>query len=177
MSDLTNEYQDRCAQDSDMQPYMPILFATVLRYPNARVTELGTQGGNSTTALLAAAELVEGFVWSVDINEVTAPAWFKDTGLWEFTHAGDMDPAVTPRPCDVLFIDTSHEYEHTLRELRKFVPSVKPGGTVLLHDTLQYWGPDAVWKALNDYCAESGIRWREIGFGKQGLGEIQIPEA
>ena len=35
----------------------------------------------------------------------------------------------------MLFIDTSHAYEHTLAELRKFVPLVAPGGTVLLHDT------------------------------------------
>ena len=57
---------------------------------------------------------------------------------WTFIHGSDMDPdiyAKLPPEVDVLFIDTSHEYQHTLDELDAYVPRVVKGGVVLLHDT------------------------------------------
>ena len=173
-ADLQPEYEDRWSQPSDMQHYMPLLREIASRYPQVQVTELGVREGTSTSAFLAAAEAAGGQVWSVDIGPVKAPEYWPGTGRWELQISDDMAAEVEPRPCDVLFIDTSHEYEHTLAELRKFVPSVRPGGVVLMHDTLN-WPGDGVVKALDAYCAETGLAWEEIGFGRYGLGRITIP--
>jgi predicted ThiF/HesA family dinucleotide-utilizing enzyme len=88
---------------------------------------------------------------------------------------------------DLLFIDTSHYYEHTLQELRTYVPRVRPGGTVLMHDTeltreqitayegRALDGPGIpVAQALDDYCAETGLTWTNTA-GCFGLGRIDIP--
>ena len=171
-TDLQADYEDRWSRPSDMQHYMPILHETALRFPDVQVTELGVRGGESTSAFLAAAEKVDGHVWSVDVEEPKVPGYWARTGRWELTVADDLD--VEPKLCDVLFIDTSHEYEHTLAELRKFVPAVLPGGVVLCHDTLN-WPGDGVARALDTYCAEEGLEWEEIGHGRYGLGRITIP--
>ena len=183
-ADLRAEYEGRWSRPSDMQHYMPLLYETALAYPGVLVTELGVREGNSTSAFLTAAEQAGGHVWSVDIAEPKVPGYWSRVPAadammdrrWDLTVADDMSDDVEPQPCNVLFIDTSHEYEHTLAELRKFVPSVLPGGVVLCHDTLN-WPGDGVKLALDAYCAESGLVWDEIGGGRYGLGRIRIPVA
>jgi cephalosporin hydroxylase len=89
------------------------------------------------------------------------------------------------KPYDLIFIDSSHLLYHTLLELRKFTPWVKPGGRILLHDTEwttvgvpegEYmrgvncgYGPVA-W-ALDEFCRESDHTWFSHP-GSFGLGEI-----
>jgi cephalosporin hydroxylase len=104
--------------------------------------------------------------------------------------ANDLDPALLedahhfmPK-CDILFIDTSHAYMHTLRELEAWMPFVRPGGTVLLHDTeydpqpVEVGGvPQPKWPvsvALSEYCGARGLKW-ENHTGCNGLGVIRIP--
>src|SRR5262249_32923697 len=92
-----------------------------------------------------------------------------------------------PAECDVLFIDTDHSYDHTLAELRTYMPRVRPGGIVLLHDT--EWeqtgaSPDecrqldepggSVTAALDAWAEETGMAW-ENRPGSYGLGIIRVP--
>ena len=107
-----------------------------------RVLELGSRKGNSTLAFLTAAEETGGHVWSSDIADVRRlPDGIGPFGMsprWTFVHGDDMNPDVQaqlPAQVDVLFIDTWHEYEHTLGELAAFMPRVAPGGVALFHDT------------------------------------------
>ena len=78
-----------------------------------------------------------------------------------------MNPAVQavlPGEVDVFFLDTSHEYEHTLAELRAYMPRVAPGGIALFHDTNLLGWPGYDWDsttppvqaALDDWCAGDG---------------------
>lgn len=185
-SALMADYLGRSSQWSDIQGHLRTLHTTVLQYPQATVLELGTRWATSTAAFLAAAELVDGHVWSVDINHPTYPEWWHQTGLWTLTVGDDMDPVIAfdqPAQVDVLFIDTSHAYDHTLAEVRLYVPKVKPGGVVLLHDTeleapelVGVQPPFPVAKALDAYCAEAGLSWVNHT-GSYGLGVIDIPEA
>jgi predicted O-methyltransferase YrrM len=141
---LQQEYDVRRSVWSDIVDHMPTLYDVVLHYPNAVVQELGTRTGNSTCSLLLAAEQVDGHVWSVDIEYPIVPPWWVNTGRWTVTVGDDLDPVVfdaQPAEVDVLFIDTSHTYDQTAAELRLYVPRVRPGGTVLLHDT-ELIGPD-----------------------------------
>jgi cephalosporin hydroxylase len=186
---LALEFQQRQSRWSDIQDHLPTLYETVLRYPSARVLELGTRDGVSTAAFLAAAEQVDGHVWSVDIVPPGVPPWWAETGRWMLTVGDDVDPAVAaaqPAEVDVLFIDTSHTFDQTVAELRLYVPRVVAGGTVLLHDT-ELDGPDRgyilpggtdvpfpVARALDAFCAESGLAWTNRS-GCYGLGRIDIP--
>ena len=185
---LRDGYLDRLSRASDIREYLPFLYQTACSYPGARVLELGTRKGNSTLAFLAAAETVGGHVTSADVADVTADPegmlpWAR-CPLWTFVRGDDTDPAVQaalPAAADVLFVDTSHEYEHTLAELRVFMPRLAAGGTALFHDThVIGWpgykpptGMPPVWQALDEYCRETGLSWQDMP-GHYGLGVIRI---
>jgi predicted O-methyltransferase YrrM len=180
-------YLDRLSKWSDIQEYLPFLYETAKSYPKVRVLELGTRKGNSTLAFLAGAKTVDGSVTSVDLDRVTDNpdgmlAW-RNVPYWRFIQGSDLDEAVQallPVEVDVLFIDTSHEYEHTLQELRLYMPRVVKGGVALFHDTkLKSWygyeppiDAAPVTQALNDYCDQEGISWEELP-GVYGLGVIR----
>lgn len=166
---------------TDIQRHLPYLYQAACRYPAVRVLELGVRDGQSTRAFLAAAEKTGGHVWSCDISEPQVPAGWAGSGLWTFTR-GDDRRLAHDRPVDVLFVDTSHEYQHTLHELDRFMPLVVPGGTALFHDT--QWGtwrdacavPGAygpVACALDTWCEQRGLTWA-LHPGSFGLGEIRV---
>jgi predicted O-methyltransferase YrrM len=161
---------------------MPVLYAWAR---NAlKVIELGVRSGNSTAAFLAALE-GRGHLWSVDIDSPKVPEYWHNLP-WSMLVADDVTPeavAWCPGDVDVLFIDTSHSYEHTLTELRLYVPKVRAGGVVLMHDTRAggtVFGPGwpGVPQALNEFCAETGLSWYEHPGSPQwspGIGIIEIP--
>jgi predicted O-methyltransferase YrrM len=179
---LRADYDARCTTWSDIQDWIPTLHDTAARYPGAVVLELGVRSGNSTSAFLLAVDEVRGHLWSADVNTPGVPGWWWSYPRWTCRIGDDCNPAVAvdlPAEVDVLFIDTSHHYEHTLNELRLYVPRVKSGGVVLMHDTeLEQpdgyaGGPFPVARALDAYCAEAGLRW-ENRAGCYGLGVIQL---
>lgn len=183
---LHSGYLDRLARWSDIQEYMPFLYGQARSRPGVRVLELGARKGNSTLAFLAGARESGGTVHSCDITDVTADPdgmrpWRRAPG-WSFTRGDDMDPDVQaqlPAEVDVLFIDTSHEYLHTLEECRAYVPRVAPGGVALFHDTHVKGWPGyrwdgehpPVWTALDDFCMETKYEWADLD-GAYGLGVI-----
>ena len=179
MTPWLSEYRARAAVESDISHYLPTLFGAVARYPGARVVELGVRGGNSTVALLAAAEIAEGHVWSVDVDTGCEFRSYPDPpapGLWTFIGADSQSwEAVhgVPDEIDVLFIDSSHEYRETCNEFELYWPKVRPGGTILLHDT-------SAWKckvrdALDATLPDWGLDWNEYA-GACGLGVILMPD-
>ena len=176
MTPLQLRYRQRCGEDHDIKCQMPVLYAHARNA--AAIIELGVRGGNSTAAFLAGCEYGGGQLWSVHIEDTQVPDWFRETPGWHVLVADDLSPeavAFCPNGADVLFIDTSHFYEHTLAELRLYVPKVRPGGLVLLHDTDPAEWPD-VSKALNEYCPGAGLEWYDHPFW-HGLGVIEVPRA
>lgn len=189
-------YLDRLSRWSDVQEYMPFFYETAKQYPNVRVLELGVRAGNSTLAFLAAAEAAGGHVISVDLDRVTDDIrgmlpWRNIPG-WTFVQGNDMDPDLyskLPGETDILFIDTSHEYQHTLDELYAYMPRVAPGGIALFHDVNLYMNKDGteisstvphhgetvppVTRALDEYCRETGLSWEYMP-GVYGLGCIRV---
>jgi cephalosporin hydroxylase len=104
--------------------------------------------------------------------------------LWTFVQGDDLHPSVQaalPAEADVLFVDTSHEYDHTLRECRAYLPRVAQGGVALFHDTNVYDWPGYEWhgdvppvrQALNEFCAETGLEWENLP-GQYGMGRIRV---
>jgi predicted O-methyltransferase YrrM len=178
-------YQRRAAARSDLGHNLHILFGAAARYPACQVLEIGVGTGQSTTAFLAAAELTGGHLWSVDISAsclfLLEYVQSGRPGPWTFILGDAADQAVSgraPDSVDVLFIDSSHTYAQTRTELETYVPRVRPGGMVLLHDTTWQFAdrPGAeVADALNETLPRLGLSWRELG-GENGLGLIEIPE-
>ena len=195
MTTIHDDYQGRLAIYSDVQDCLQRYHETAARYPEVAVLELGTAAGNSTSAFLAAAVKTGGHVWSVDLvaNPMAPQPWtvaerWTASGYWTFIVGDDMYVEVPDRKFDVLYIDTSHTYDHTLAELRRFVPMVAEGGTVLMHDThLEVYGgepgppkpgPDSpypVTRALDTFCAETGRTWEDDSVTKYGIGELKAP--
>jgi predicted O-methyltransferase YrrM len=172
------EYERRCVEPSDIFAHLPRLYTEASR-PGVKVIELGVRSGNSTAAFLLAAEEQEGHVWSVDLD----PPHVRWTGhpRWSFLHGDDLWLASQlPDEVDVVFIDTSHLYEQTQAELEIYVPKVKPGGVVLLHDT-ELEQPESapqfprfpVRVAVDEFCGENGLSCEFVP-GCNGLGVIRI---
>lgn len=152
------------------------------------VIELGIRTGVSTAAFLSTATAV----YSCDIDRPAVGPATAAHPSWTFT-LGDSIAASTlermPHSCDVLFIDTSHEYDQTLTELAAYWPRIRPGGLALLHDTMWdtcdppqggRWcteldapgGP--VTRAIEAFTTAHGLTWVNRP-GSFGLGIIRKP--
>jgi predicted O-methyltransferase YrrM len=152
--------------------------------------ELGVREGNSTIALLAAIEVTPvadaGGLWSVDIMPPQVPFNWRKLPFWRFLQADDLSEqarAFVPPKLDLLFIDTSHDQDHTLAELAAYGPRVRPGGVILCHDTC--WLPGdielrepkgPVARALDVWCQAQPyeVSWTNRA-GSFGLGVIEVP--
>lgn len=178
------EYEARLETWSDIGGHMPFLRSTTASYGKPVVIELGVRSGQSTSAFLAAITEHGGQLWSIDVDAPQVPAHWHDLPCWHFLQADDVGQQARdwlPQVCNVLFIDTSHEFRHTVTELFLHVPRVRDGGIVLLHDT--EWAPDGdeqlaepggpVAEALDAYCDGTGLRW-ENRPGSYGLGIIRV---
>jgi predicted O-methyltransferase YrrM len=132
---------------SDIHDHLGAIFAETVRAAPRLIVELGTRGGVSTLALLAAAEVTGAPVLSVDIEDcsgVDIPPRFRRR--WHFQRGDDVAFAGEPfeRFCaekglppeaDVIFVDTSHVYEHTRDEIDRWLPRLAPRGAMIFHDT------------------------------------------
>jgi predicted O-methyltransferase YrrM len=68
------------------------------------------------------------------------------------------DGASAPRPCDLLYIDSSHEREPTLAEVRAWRPYMGPGGVIVFDD---YLHPD--FPGVAEAVAELGLSGERDG--------------
>lgn len=177
---LLDRYQERAAGGVDISGHMPYLREQAAARPGVVVAEFGVRDGNSTAAFLAG--LLDhdddpGHLWSVDIEQPTAPHWFHAVDRWSFLRAdalGDEAQAWIPAEIDVLFVDLDpHTREQTTAMIEAWLPRVRPGGVALFHDT-QWYGGTGVWDALDDYAAATGQPWQNRQ-GSNGLGVITVP--
>jgi predicted O-methyltransferase YrrM len=186
MTRIQDDYSSRLnAPWHDIQGHMEYLKQAVASRVNPVVVELGTRSGNSTAALLAGCEESGGTLWSCDIDSPEVPAWWHELPYWSFLEADDISAKAldaAPHNIDVLFIDTSHEYNQTLAELFLYVPRVSKSGIVLCHDT-QWLSPATdtgategcpVSEALNVYSTVTpGFSWTNRA-GFYGLGVSKL---
>ncbi len=176
---LQDEYERLCATPSDIFEHLPKFVEMVEVLDAEHVIELGTRTGVSTVAFLYALE-GRGHLTSVDIDERPEIGEFDH---WDFIQGDDLDPFVTEQlhVADIVFIDTSHAFEQTLAELRLYRWFVRPGGVILLHDTMLMHPMDApvtdpafpVRKAIDRFCNEQGYTWFNYE-NCYGLGVIQL---
>ena len=180
-SNLKAEYDRVAASPSDIFEHLPV-FVDMVHQANAqKVIELGTRTGVSTIAWLYALEQTGGHLWSVDIDSKPA---IGDYPHWTFIQGDDESDVVLsqlPEKVDILFLDTSHHYEHTKRELELYLSQVKPGGLIVCHDTELPMpegappqdGPYPVKRAIQEFTAKHGLRWFNLP-NCWGLGIIEV---
>ena len=162
---LADLYAEQCNTPSDIYLHLPRFVAMVEEMNAQHVIELGTRTGVSTIAWLHALEQTGGRLTSVDIDEQPA---IGEWPHWTFIQGDDMDPGIVARlePADIVFIDTSHLYEHTARELNTYRWLVKPGGLLVLHDTMLERPEGApprprfpVRTAIEEFIRQEGFEW------------------
>ncbi len=129
---------------------------TLIEYArqSTRIVELGVRGAVSSWAFLEGLP-PSGELWSVDIDPARAPAAVADDARWHFAQADDRKIATwysLPSTADIVFIDTSHEYEHTRQEFL-YALSRSPR-RIICHDAK--W--DGVERAIVDFCVTH--RWQ-----------------
>jgi predicted O-methyltransferase YrrM len=142
---LTNNSSFNARSSSDIAELLPILFVMAKLQAPKTLLELGTRGGESTRALIKVCDSLGITGRSVDLS--AAPAWLNELDNWSHFAADDIAfgnklasekfwPTGEPfEGIDFLFIDTSHEYQHTVQEISTYWPLVNKGGLVVFHDT------------------------------------------
>jgi hypothetical protein len=73
---------------------------------------------------------------------------------------------------DLLHIDGLHTYEAVSQEFHSWLPKVRPGGIILLHDTVRRGKDFGVWK----FWEEISTRFQSFEFHHHsGLGVLRVP--
>jgi predicted O-methyltransferase YrrM len=143
----------------------------------SRIVQLGSYAGYS--ALLLGWTLrrmgKRHALVAVDVDEPSlsfTAEWLKRAGLEDqvLLHLGDSaNPELGKIAKDYLgdapqlvFIDSSHQYAHTVRELDLWYEHLAPAGIMAMHDTSEYaatfdsTNEGGVRRALNDWRTRSG---------------------
>jgi hypothetical protein len=132
---------------SDMRDHLSTLFYEAVSAKPHLMVELGTRGGISLRALLAAAEVADAHVLSLDISNCSGldlPAHLAKR--WTFIQADDVEFAGQPFAefcnlrglpiqAEVILVDTSHTLPHTRAEIMHWLPRLAPQGVMMFHDT------------------------------------------
>jgi hypothetical protein len=137
-----NAIREKSVTRSVLNEHLETLFLESLTLQPRLIVELGVGRGGSTQVFAAVARLCGARLVSVDINDCSKAL---DWPEWHFVQADDLEfagrfPAwcreheLEPR-IDVLFIDTSHLYEHTRAEIEVYFPYLAPHAKVFFHDT------------------------------------------
>jgi hypothetical protein len=142
---------NRVPRHSHIADHLNTLFFFALDAMPKLMVELGTGPGDSTRALLAAASITHSTLLSVDRQDCGGldlpfkQYWhfvqsddieFGQTGFVQWCSSQDLQPQI-----DLLFIDTSHWYEHTKQEIEIWSSFLSGNGIMVLHDTNMGNGP------------------------------------
>jgi cephalosporin hydroxylase len=134
--------QRAASRYTDISDHLLTLFAEAASVHPRLIVELGVRGGESTFAFERAARLSDAHVLSVDLEDCEVQSSYPK---WTFLKQNDVTFAsqfpdwcsshqLSPK-IDVLFIDTSHLYQHTVEELRLWIPYLSAKSKMILHDT------------------------------------------
>jgi cephalosporin hydroxylase len=137
-----NEILQRAGKRTDISDHLPTLFQESLSIQPRVIVELGVRDGESTFVFQRVAKCCGARGVSVDIEPFTDR---ESDERWKFVQSDDIAFAKRfpawcrengfPDGIDILFIDTTHFYEHTVREIKHWFPLFAPPAKVFFHDT------------------------------------------
>ena len=134
--------QKRSARETDICDHLETIFLECLNMQPRLIVELGVGDGESTFVLERVARLWKAKLISVDIADCKKVSSYRQRIFVqrddiEFAHqfsdfckVNNMDHRI-----DILFIDTSHLYDHTFQEIRCWFPFLASRSKVIFHDT------------------------------------------
>jgi cephalosporin hydroxylase len=134
---------------TDINEHLERIFIETVLFRPALIVELGVRGGASTYVFDRAARLSDAYLVSIDISNCSHVC---NNDKWHFIQGDDIAVGreflnlcasrnIGSRP-DVLFVDTSHYFDHTVEEIRTWFPLLAPRVKVIFHDTnLRTIGP------------------------------------
>jgi len=137
-----NDLKQQSVKRTAINEHLETLFVESLTFKPNLIVELGVGGGESTSVFIKVARLSGARLVSVDLNDRSHvcrdPDWIfvqqDDIAFAREFHAWCAERGL-PSQIDVLFIDTSHYFEHTLAEIRAYFPLLAERAKVFFHDT------------------------------------------
>lgn len=172
---------EHAKRPTDIHQHLVTLHGLVMELKAKLVLELGVNTGESTVALLEAVQQTDGKLVSVDQQELPRTRAMLEsyglTGRWEFHKMDDLKFAreIWPKGqlADMIFLDTSHQYGHTKKEIEAFEPLLRPGGVMTFHDTMTFY--DGVQKPINEFLKLHKNYKYENRTNCNGLGILRKP--
>lgn len=164
---------------SDICEHLELLYSLVLGLKAKLVIELGIRTGQSTVALLEAVHETKGRLISVDTDHcedaVRMINSYKLSDCWSFVQDDDIEfgSRWNGDPTDLIFIDTSHEYSHTKKEIEIFERLLRPGGLMVFHDTVSFH--DGVYVPIQEFLSTRSSYRFDNRTNCNGLGIITKP--
>ncbi len=135
-----------------------------------RVLELGTRNGVSTEILVQAVKQTGGHVWTLDMAPKVTSVPEVDAPYLTFLqgHSLKYTPEV---PYQVIFLDTSHQYEATLLELEHYWSWLDTPGLLLCHDYDSHFGCK---RAITEWAGHHNLGFIADSRG-QGMAIFEKP--
>lgn len=151
--------------DNDVSSHLPTIYVhTVLNKPKL-IFELGVASGQTSYAFNKAAMATSSKLVGVDID----PRWkssYKNFSKNQCQFYGMDDikflkfflknPLYPNKKVNLIYIDTSHVYQHTLVELEHFIPILAESGSFCVHDTNMSPLEDFGWYCLTNKVCYKG---------------------
>jgi predicted O-methyltransferase YrrM len=134
-------------------PSMALIHGLVMGSGIRNIVQLGHFIGYSTLLLgfMMRRMNFARSIFSIDISPEASEytrAWVARAGLQDYVEilvsdSADPAAAVSARsfflaPPNLVFIDSSHGYHHTVDELKLWYHEVRPGGLLILHDASEF---------------------------------------
>ena len=131
---------------------------------DAHIVNIGAGNGTSGLAFMEARP--DLFVTTIDIQRESSPfgclegeeAVFKSAGYWgdprhTQIHGDSKEVAKTWSygPVDMVFVDGGHQYHEAKGDLLGWLPHIKPGGLMVVHD---FEKEAKAWKGVNEAVHE-----------------------
>jgi predicted O-methyltransferase YrrM len=168
---------DAAKYGSSMAAHMPTLYLLSRYWCFGRVVEAGVGRGWSTASLLAGAIEGGSGLYSYDIHAETRTNALRALGMeegdirikgaWRFQAKRSIDAAADHPDGSVslFFLDTTHLYKDTVKELKVWLPKIRPDGVIAGHDYYLHEHPDwreksGVKKAVDEFSAAHEKRFR-----------------
>ena len=123
--------------NSDISSHLPTIYKAVFEFKPQVIVELGVRGGESSRVFSYINEELGSRITGVDIDSCPYEEKIVNS---TFIKADDCLYAKQYQTLhganiDVLMIDTSHMYEHTVQEIEAWFPLLKPTALAIFHDT------------------------------------------
>ena len=122
--------------NSGISSHLDTIYMKVLEFKPKNIVELGVCGGESSMIFNYINEEISSNIVGIDVNQCDYS--FMKNGI--FYKANDIIfhefySSLYGKNIDVLFIDTSNYYEHTIQEIHYWFPLLSDKALVIFHDT------------------------------------------